>query len=998
LTTGITDENIEDSPFRCGRRSNGVTPVGAENEAKQLYQPHTAIGKAGAGAWPTKAGQALPLLLWRERLFAVLPRLWNVRLALIVAPAGSGKTTLLNQLGMVGGAPVATYLAENNDSSVEAFLERLEALMTPTVPGLQGGWTTVDDAILALADAVERRTLLMIDDFHVLHETVAENACARLLEHLPPLVTMVIATRIRPSFNLPRLRASGQLVDVGGDDLRFRSWEVERLFRDVYREPLPPEALADLTRRTEGWAAGLQLFHLATQGKTAVQRRRTLAGLGARWDLVREYLAQNVLDDLPPDLRRFLLDTCLLTRLSGRLCDAFLATRDSAEILRELERRQVFTQAMSDGGYRYHEVLRAHLEAIFVETTGAAEAKARYRRAGEFLEAEDLPSDAVRAYCRAEAWEEVERLVGHGDERSLAGGADWVELLPSAIVREDPWLLLLAAREARAAGRLAEAIALYQDAERLFPSATASATCLRERLSLASWLQPLPQPTTDALGLLRQATAGDPLQAHRRAATLGGPEARLAGALATLLAGHARDAAALLAACADDPESSDGVAAAARIGLAAALLLAGDLTGLIEAERAAEEAERIGSPCFTRLARATLALGGGSDRTLEATTARVTSESEGDVWGSLVATFFEGWGALLAGEPAVELFEQAIGSARALGAGVVEAWARGAHSLAAARGGEPEARQTALQAEVSARIAGVKAAQGLAYLALSEGIDDAASEYGALARMIEEECGITLPVPRPKATGRPEAPPLEIRCFGRFALIIDGSPVDLSGLKPSARRLLRHLALFAGRPVHREVLIEALWPGRGADAATRHLHVLISTLRHVLEPGMRRGESRFIVRDGEAYLLSLPPDARVDVIDFERAVGEGRAARSQGQTERSVEAFQRALDLYTGDLLPEDGPAEWLLDHRDRRRAEACEAARSLAQALLERGQPLSAAVTCERGIYVDRYEDELWRLCVEAYERAGDAAAAERMRERYKRVLGELGLPAASH
>src|SRR5205807_5764809 len=194
-------------------------------------------------------------------------------------------------------------------------------------------------------------------------------------------------SRAVPGFNLSRLRVSGALLEIGSEDLRFRSWEVERLFRDFYQEPLPPEELAELARRTEGWAAGLQLFHLATRGKPAQERRRILSALGSRSRLTREYLTRNGLGQLPTDLRWFLVRTCVMTRLTGPLCDAFLERSGSQQLLQELERRQIFTTATDDrGGYRYHEVLRSHLEQVLMEELGELQTRASYRRAGMLLE------------------------------------------------------------------------------------------------------------------------------------------------------------------------------------------------------------------------------------------------------------------------------------------------------------------------------------------------------------------------------------------------------------------------------------------------------------------------------------------------------------------------------------------------------------------------------------------------------------------------------------
>jgi DNA-binding SARP family transcriptional activator len=917
--------------------------------------------------------------------------LWNARLCLVVAPPGCGKTTLLGQLAGAAAAPVAWHLVEGSDGDVDVFLARLELALAPVIPGLRAPWRDAEDAAHAVNTAIDRRTLLVLDDFHGLQGASAEEATEVLLRHTSPLLSVLIAARVRPAFNLSRLRASGDLVEVGPDELRFRSWEVEQLFRDVYEEPLPPEALADLARRTEGWAAGLQLFRLATQGKSVRERQRILASLGTRWDLAHEYLTRNLLDGLPADVREFLLETCALTRLSGALCDAFLGRAGSQEMLDELERRQIFIQPLADGTYRYHEVLRANLEQALVAATGEAAARARYRKAAGLLESEGALPDAIRAYCRAEAWDEIGRLLGHRGERALGSRAEWLDELPHSVVHDDPWLLLAAARAHRSAGRFAVALSLYKEAEGLFPTGAASSICLQERLSLGAWLDPSAPARTDALGLLRSATVREPLSAQRRAAGSSGVEARLVGGLSALLAGHALAAAEILAAAAEDPAAGPQLAPAARAGAAVALLLAGEPRGLMEAERAAEDAERAGSAFLVRLSRAALALNGTVEGTVEATAARVMSDVQGDRWGCLVATLLEGLGALRRGDDAVVPFESAVDAARALGASVLEAWARAGLALAAARRGDPDSRDAAIQAEVSARVVGAKGAQGVAYLALAECDPAQAPEYEALVRAVEEECGIALLAGMPVNT-LDTPPSLELRCFGGFSLAIGGTPVDLTAAKPIARRALRCLAIHAGRPVHREVLIEALWPGGDAVRATRHLQVLISILRHLLEPGVARGESHVILRDGEAYSLDLPADGWADVVQFDRALSEGRLARAQRREDRAVVAFQGAMDVYGGELLPEDGPADWVVEERERRRREACEAAIALAQLLLARGEALSAAVVCERGLGFDRYQDSLWKTCVLAYEQAGDAAAAERARRRYEGVLAELG------
>jgi DNA-binding SARP family transcriptional activator len=151
------------------------------------------------------------------------------------------------------------------------------------------------------------------------------------------------------------------------------------------------------------------------------------------------------------------------------------------------------------------------------------------------------------------------------------------------------------------------------------------------------------------------------------------------------------------------------------------------------------------------------------------------------------------------------------------------------------------------------------------------------------------------------------------------------------------------------------------------------------------------------VREDEAYRLRLPAGARVDVADFDAAVARGHAARARGDLTAAAVAYEAALAAYRGELLPEEGPAEWVVAEREARRTAAARAALSVAEGLLARGQPLAAATACESGLAVDRCDDDLWRLCTEAYERAGDRAAAARTREGYARVLRELGIELGS-
>ncbi|HEV2873082.1 MAG TPA: hypothetical protein VG409_16880, partial [Actinomycetota bacterium] len=304
--------------------------------------------------------------------------------------------------------------------------------------------------------------------------------------------------------NTTRLRVSGELYQLDGEDLRFRSWEVEELFRVVYDRPLSPEAAAALTRRTGGWAAGLQLFHLATSQMSRPERERAVEELSGRSRLIRSYLAGNVLEGLPAERRRFLLRTCTLGVLTGESCDELLETTGSAVVLEELERLQFFTTS-TDGGvtYRYHQVLQAYLEAVLVDELGGSAARALYSRSAQLLEQAGQTAAAVRAHARAEDWGAVGRLLQH-TVSSLPAEDDrlWASMGLSGVLADDPGLLVASARRLWRDGMIAEAVTAFRQAEGLMDDPAFRARWADERAIAAVWLpdadvEPGRQPSTD---------------------------------------------------------------------------------------------------------------------------------------------------------------------------------------------------------------------------------------------------------------------------------------------------------------------------------------------------------------------------------------------------------------------------------------------------------------------------------------------------------------------
>lgn len=953
--------------------------------------------------------KALP----RERLDDLLARVWDHRLGLVVAPAGSGKTTLLAQFATAAGVPVAWYRAEPVDASSESAVAHLERALTAAL-GVPGGWRSVDDAIEAVDRWDGDRALIAVDDLHALWGTEAEATIERLLAHLPPSVVMVAATRRAPGFNLSRLRVSAELFEIGPEELRFRSWEVERLFLDFYGEPLRPDELAELARRTEGWAAGLQLFHLATRGKSVGDRRRVLTELGMRSRLVREYLARNVLDELPLHVRDFLLQTCVLGRLTSALCDELRRGTSSDLLLAELEQRQIFTAPLDEeGGYRYHEVLRSHLEGALVEAVGESEARRRYQHAGCLLEEHGHLPEALRAYCRAEDWPAATKLLGGRGEQVIDRPGAWLEAIPPTILDHDPWLLLASARRSVAEGAWAAALDAYRRAEAASGTGEPGESSRVERLALEAWFAPAVAAPADWSALLRLALVRDPVAVFRREQDRFGsePAVALARGLAQLLDGDVRDALRTLDEVAARDDASEPVAIGASIAAAYARALTGDEADG-ELDALSERAEAVNLPWLagcTRLAASLAGTANGGGLT--------SVVAKDDLWGLPLAQLCTGLGYLRTGSnEAAGLLAEAADGFEAVAAPVLEAWARAGHALAIAvdKGPSPESMAAARRATPLVRKASVRGPMILAATAAAIADPPHAERHRRTASELAKETGLRAdsfpqtPHPAPESTTpegaasvsvvRPAtdgASPsgLGLRCFGALEVDVDGRSIDLATIKPRVRSLLRVLALHAGRPVHKDRLVDWLWPGEtDTRVGTRNLQVAVSSLRQLLEPGVARGAATVVVREGDTYRLEVPPGS-VDLVEFDDRVALARHARAAGDTQRATDALSRALELYRGELLADEGTAEWVTGERDRLRLAAADASQLLAELHLEAGRAGDAAAEADRGLRIDQYRDALWRLLIQAAETAGDRAAARHHQDRYDAVLRELGI-----
>ena len=893
--------------------------------------------------------------LVRERLFTVA----ESRLGLVLAPAGYGKTRLLAQVADTFSGAVCWYRADSGDREPPRFMAKLgdallRSLEVPVAP------TSWDQVLRTMETAARQVTLLVVDDFHELEGSESEQYLAGLVESAPACLQILIAGRRWPALDIKHLRVSGESSVIEAADLQFRPWEAERLFREVYGEPLPPEDAAALTRRTGGWAAGLAMFRLLTAGRSPADRRRALSELGGGSRLVRSYLVREVLEEVQPEIRDFLRRTCALGVLTAGNCDALLGRTDSQQVLDDLERRQLFISTDDGFRYRYHQVLQDHLELELSEQLGTSKTRDWYERAGSQLEAAGEVSGAFRAYVRAEQWAAVQQLLQRRGADVVAKPLGPVaEQIPLSLSSEDPWLALAEARRLVRHGTLARAVAAYRKAESLTTDLDVAALCRQERRQADLWLPGAGVVAADWTGVVRAATKRSPDRATRFTSARGGPADRLAAGLAELLAGALNQADAVLRDAAQDPGAGQDMVRIA----AYARAVIGLLTGRVrsdpgELEAVVLDAEVEDRPWWARLGCVLLEADAEYLTTLGLM--RAQADAEEDQWGSAIIRLLSG---IVAHD--ADALEDAAAVFDRLDAPVLQLWA---NCLAAVVTGER--RPDLVQ---QARIAG-KTLDARGVLAVAQQWADQT----------------TTATPSPAAQRQPAA--AQLRVLGAFELTIGGVPVDHFAVRPRARKALHMLALHVGRSVHRDVLMQAVWPDSRPDAGRRSVHVAISSLRHLLEPDARRGQSLLLPRLGDSYSLALPVGSRCDLLDFQAALASARTARLSGDMPAEHASLYRALSCYGGDLLPEDGSAEWVVAERERLRLAAADAGEQLARAEAAAGNVGTAVEQARRALSFDTYRDSAWRLLIQLHERAGDLSAAHAVRRQYGKVLAELG------
>jgi len=408
----------------------------------------------------------------RPRLTARLDQGLTRPLTLISAPAGFGKTTLLSEwrASRAGrGFPLAWLSLDNDDNDPTRFLSYLVGALAALRGGV--GETTIASLAYPLPPQLQpilinllsdlgqsdRPFAVILDDYHVITAPQIHEALTFLLEHLPPQMHLVLLTRADPPLPLARLGARGQLVEIRAADLRFNSNEVAAFLNERMGLRLRAEDLAALEARTEGWITGLQLAALSMQGRDDV--RRFVAAFTGSHRYIVDFLVEEVLNRQTDAVQSFLLQTCVLDRMNGSLCDALTERTDGQDALETLEQANLFIVPLDETRqwYRYHrlfaDVLRHRLQVERAEGVPSL-----HRRAREWFEAEGYLTDAIQHALAGSDWDQAARLIGQASEPLLKRGEivtliGWCSRLPEAVLRSLPllsisyaWALILAAQ------------------------------------------------------------------------------------------------------------------------------------------------------------------------------------------------------------------------------------------------------------------------------------------------------------------------------------------------------------------------------------------------------------------------------------------------------------------------------------------------------------------------------------------------------------------------
>lgn len=448
------------------------------------------------------------------------------RLTLISAPAGFGKTTLvagwMHSRGSTLPAVALTWLSlDENDNDPARFFTYFVAALQKVDPAIgQGAQVMASDALLpSLVNdvaATPQPFVLVLDDYHLIQAPPIHQAMSFLLEHQPPQMLLVIATREDPPLPLSRLRARAQMTDIRQRDLQFNQEEAADFLQATMALELSATDVAILQRRTEGWIAGLQLAALSMQQIDDSQRGQFVADLDGSQRYILDYLVDEVFTRQVPSVQDFMLKTSILDRLTASLCDAVTGRSDSQQVLLALEQANLFIVRLDESRqwYRYHHLFQDLLRTQRV----GLDTVALHLRAACWYERKGLLDEAMDHALAAGDWDEAERMMGGAAALVMNNGqfttlTRWLDALPLERLRGSSELAAIKAWGLLSMGQIEAFETWIELAHELLPDNASGASqamvvCLQ--MYLAQFQHNLPQVVELAIRALQLLEEADP--------------------------------------------------------------------------------------------------------------------------------------------------------------------------------------------------------------------------------------------------------------------------------------------------------------------------------------------------------------------------------------------------------------------------------------------------------------------------------------------------------
>jgi LuxR family transcriptional regulator, maltose regulon positive regulatory protein len=400
-----------------------------------------------------------PDLVSRPHLFQKLETCLEHSFTLVAAPAGFGKTVLLSTWARQHRRSVAWVSLDSSDNDAVQFWTYVLTALDTLHPGsgatplslLQSAQPASMETVLAAfingLVTVQQHIALILDDYHLIEELPIHRTMTYLLDHLPSQLHLVLASRVDPPLPLSRLRARHQLVELRADDLRFTFVEAATFLNNIMGFRLAEHDIAALETRTEGWIAGLQLAALSMQGRKDITG--FISAFAGSHRYIVDYLTEEVLHQQSEQVRTFLLQTSILERLCGSLCDAVTGQSGSQAILEQLEQANLFLLPLDDerSWYRYHHLFA---EALRFRLTQAQPdlLPILHQRASTWFEGHDLIPEAVNHAFAARDFERATALIEPVLYQMFSQGThatvrQWLEALPEEVLFTRPSLCLL---------------------------------------------------------------------------------------------------------------------------------------------------------------------------------------------------------------------------------------------------------------------------------------------------------------------------------------------------------------------------------------------------------------------------------------------------------------------------------------------------------------------------------------------------------------------------